>query len=250
MNFCITGATSGLGRFLLEKLLRNSNYNFFLISRNKEELKIIKDKYPSTKIYHANLSDLNTTKEIANKIVEESGGKIDVFICNAAEGSFGFLSDIPVENFIKDINVNYLSHLILIKAFYPLMVSRNFGHIINISSGTAIFGLKSTSSYSASKSSIQNLIEVIYFENLNKNIFPKNIFPGSIDTNFDKKNKHYGKFEETSFIRKKNTEIIANKIVKNIFSKKLNIFYQPSPMISFVLKTFPFLEKWRRFISD
>ena len=73
MNFCITGATSGLGRLLLERLLRNSNYNFFLISRNKEELRVIKENYPSTKIYHADLSDLNKTKEIANKIVEESG---------------------------------------------------------------------------------------------------------------------------------------------------------------------------------
>ncbi len=250
MNFCITGATSGLGRLLLERLLRNSNYNFFLISRNKEELRVIKENYPSTKIYHADLSDLNKTKEIANKIVEESGSKVDVFICNAAEGSFGSLSDVPTENFIKDINVNYLSHLILIKTFYPLMLSKNFGHIINISSGAAVFGLKNTSSYSASKSSIQNLIEAIYFENLNKNIFSKNIFPGSIDTDFDKKNKYYGKFEKISFIRKKNTEIIANKIVRSIFSKKLNIFCQPSPIVSFVLKAFPFLEKWRRFISN
>ena len=38
MNFCITGATSGLGRNLFEKLAKNSQYNFFLVSKNKHEL--------------------------------------------------------------------------------------------------------------------------------------------------------------------------------------------------------------------
>ena len=116
------------------------------------------------------------------------------------------------------------------------MISKNFGHIINISSGTAIIGLKNTSSYSASKSSMQNLIESLYFENIKKNIYPKNIFPGSIDTNFDQKNKFYGNNEKINIIKKKNTNIIADRIVKNMFSKKLNIFCQPSPRLSIVLK--------------
>ena len=97
---------------------------------------------------------------------------------------------------------------------------------------------------------MQILIESMHMENINNNIYAKNIFPGLINTDFENKNQYYNKKEKNSPFKKKETNLIANKIVKNIFSKKLNIFCQPSPMISFVLKTFPFLEKWRRFISD
>lgn len=248
MNFCITGVTSGLGKNLLEKLIINTNNKFFLISRNSKELEIIKNKYSNSKVYNHDLQDIENTKQIADKIKKDSNNNIDVLICNAAEGSFGNISEIPTNNFIKDISINYLSNVILIKSFYPLMISKNFGHIINISSGTAIIGLKNTSSYSASKSSMQNLIESLYFENIKKNIYPKNIFPGSIDTNFDQKNKFYGNNEKINIIKKKNTNIIADRIVKNMFSKKLNIFCQPSPRLSFVLKLFPFIEKLRRTI--
>ena len=48
--------------------------------------------------------------------------------------------------------------------------------------------------------------------------------------------------------KKKETNLIANKIVKNIFSKKLNIFCQLNPMVAFMIKLFPILEKLRKII--
>ena len=128
------------------------------------------------------------------------------------------------------------------------MKSRNFGHIINISTGAGIFGFEDSSSYSMSKSCMQILIESIHMENTNNNIHAKNIFPGFINTNFQKKNKYYKKKEKIYFFKKKETNIIANKIVKNIFSKKLNIFCQLGPILAFVIKLFPRIEKLRKII--
>ena len=42
MNFLITGATSGLGKELFNSLSKNSSYNFFLLSKNLDELNNIK----------------------------------------------------------------------------------------------------------------------------------------------------------------------------------------------------------------
>lgn len=39
MNFLITGASSGLGKELFNSLSKNSSYNFFLLSKNIDELK-------------------------------------------------------------------------------------------------------------------------------------------------------------------------------------------------------------------
>ena len=128
------------------------------------------------------------------------------------------------------------------------MKSRNFGHIINISSGAGIFGFKDSSSYSISKSCMQILIESMHIENISNNIYAKNIFPGLINTNFENKNKYYDKKEKIPFFKKKETHAIANKIIKNIFSKKLNIFCQLNPIVAFIIKLFPSLEKIRKII--
>ena len=248
MNFLITGATSGLGRALFQTLSEKKGNNFYLISRNKKELENIEKNNKNVKTYCLNLEDINKTKVIAKNIVQESQNKIDVLICNAAEGSFGDMQDVPLEKYIQNININFFSHLILIKEIYPLMKLNNFGHIINISSGAAILGIKGSSSYSASKSTMQVLMESMYYENLDKNIHPKNFFPGLINSNFDQKNKTYGNFEQPPLIKKKNIDVIAKIISKKLFKKNLNIFCQPSPFVAFIIKALPFLEKLRRLI--
>ena len=248
MNFLITGASSGLGKELFNSLSRNSSYNFFLLSKNIDELKKIKKINKQVRIYHLDLNEIEKTKTIANQILEDSQNKIDVIICNAAEGAFGTIDDIPTDKFLSNFNVNFFSHLILIKSIYPTMKLRNFGHIINISTGAGIFGFKDSSSYSISKSCMQILIESMYMENINNNIYAKNIFPGLINTDFENKNKYYNNKERISFFKKKETNLIANKIVKNIFSKKLNIFCQLNPMVAFIIKLFPILEKLKKII--
>ena len=248
MNFLITGATSGLGKELFNSLSKNPSYNFFLISKNIDELNKIKEIKKEIKIYHLDLNETKKTEIISNQILKDSLNRIDVIICNAAEGTFGSISEIPTDKFLSNFNINFFSHLILIKSIYPTMKSRNFGHIINISTGAGIFGFEDSSSYSISKSCMQILIESIHMENINNNIHAKNIFPGFINTNFESKNKYYNKKEKISFFKKKETNIIANKIVKNIFSKKLNIFCQLSPIFAFAIKLFPRLEKIRKII--
>ena len=239
MNFCITGATSGLGRNLFEKLAKNSQYNFFLVSKNKHELEKLKNQNKNTKVYLLDLQNVENTKAIANQIEEDSNKRIDVLICNAAIGSFGSLSDVPDDQFVKDINVNFLSHLILIKKFYSMMRLNNFGHILNISSGASVVGLKNASSYSASKSSMQTLIESLYFEIVSKQI-------SLIDTDFSKKNNLFGKAEKIPIIKKKNVDKISEIIIKNMFSKKLNVFCQFSPRLAFIIKSFPIIEVIRK----
>ena len=128
------------------------------------------------------------------------------------------------------------------------MKLKNFGHIINISSGAGVFGFKDTSSYSISKSCMQILIESIHMENINNNIYAKNIFPGLMNTNFENKNKYYNNKERVFFLKKKETNLIADKIIKNIFSKKLNIFCQLNTITAFIIKLFPILEKIRKII--
>jgi len=249
MNYLITGATSGLGNELFKNLSLNLSDTFYLISKNESILNSDEFNKDNVKAYHANMRDIVKIQDVANNILRDSGNSIDVLICNAAEGSFGGVHEVPTEDYINNINTNFLSHLILIKSVYPHMKKKKFGHIVNISSGASIFGFTNTSSYSASKSCMQILIESMYMENLKNNIHAKNIFPGLIDTDFDNKNKIYSKIDKIPIFKKRKKNEIAKKILTKIFSKKLNVFCQLNPFLAFLIKVFPIIERLRKFIS-
>ena len=244
MNFLITGANSGIGFELLKILSQNKRNNFFIISKINTNIK----QFKNVKFYKMNLNSEENTKKIAKKIIKDSSGKIDVIVCNAAEGTFGPVNKVNINDFKKNYITNFFSHLILIKSILPYMIKKNNGHIVNIASGAGIYGFENLSSYALGKSSLQILIETIYEENLKNNIFAKNIFPGLTKTNFINKNKSLLK-KNVYKIQGKNKKLIANIIAKNIFSKKLNIFCQTITRVSFLIKIFPFLNSLKRIIE-
>tara|TARA_X000000950_G_scaffold289268_1_gene411437 strand:- start:6758 stop:7492 length:735 start_codon:yes stop_codon:yes gene_type:complete len=244
MNFIITGANSGIGLEILKILSKNSNYKFFLIIREDKNIKHFKN----SKFYKVDLKDLKKVEKVSKKIIKDSRGKIDVVICNAAQGTFGPVEKIKLIDYKNDLRANFFSNLILIKSFLPFMVKKKYGHIVNIASGTGIFGFENSSSYALGKSNMQILIETIYQENLKNNVYSKNIFPGLTNTNFFKKNKYLAKKYKNTSIGQ-NKEFIANEIVKNIFSKKINIFCQFKTRMAFWIKIFPKLNNLKKLIS-
>ncbi len=230
MNILITGSTSGLGQEIFNELKKNKKNKFFLISRNS------KLKKKNVRSYNLDLSNYKMLNNKIKQILKDSKNKIDLIICNAAQGVFGNIDEIKMNEYKKDLDVNFFSHLLIIKSFIPYMKKQKYGHIINISSGAAIVGLERSSSYSVSKSCMQTLIESIHPELIKYNIYSKNIFPGPTKTNFFKKNK-YIKHKINS--KGQNVKKISALIVQNLFKKRINIFCQKKTMASYVIKAFP-----------
>ena len=217
MNILITGTTSGLGKEIFSELKKDKKNKFFLLSRN------VKAKDEKVITYNLDLSNYKLLTKKIKQIVRDSKNKIDLIICNAAQGVFGDIDQIKMNDYKKDMDVNFFSHLLIIKSFIPLMKKNKYGHIVNISSGAAIVGLKKSSSYSISKSCMQILIESIHPELIKHNIYTKNIFPGPTRTNFFKKNKY---IRHKSTNKGESAKKISKIIIKNLFKKKINIFCQ------------------------
>ena len=232
MNILITGASSGLGKEIFNELKKNKRNFFFLINRKTK----IKGK--NVKNYNVNLSNHKLLKDKIKKVMTDSKKKIDLIICNAAQGVFGYVDEIKINEFKNDMDVNFYSHLLIIKSFLPFMKKNRYGHIINISSGAGIIGLKKSSSYSVSKSCMQIVIESIHHELVKYNIFAKNIFPGPTRTNFTQINK-YIKHKVNMTVA--NVTKISKIIIKNLYKKKINIFCQKKTFGAFLIKIFPHL---------
>jgi short-subunit dehydrogenase len=235
MNIIITGGLSGLGYNLVKILSENEENKIFILSREREHISTFNS---NVEILFCDINLIDKVDYNFKKIVEITNNQIDILICNAAiSNSNSYLNEISFESFKKVINNNFISHVYLIKKILPIMLNRNNGHIVNISSGTGIFGIQKLSAYSCSKSALQSLFESLHFEYKKNNIYFKNFFPGMIDTNFEKKNNILNNLD---LYKKKDPFKAAQYISKNIMSKKLNNFYQFKTIFAFLLKIYPF----------
>ena len=234
MNIIITGGLSGLGCNLAKILSENKKNKIFILSKEKEHNNIFNS---NVEILSCDINSFDKVDDRFEKIILSTNNQIDILICNAAISNSNFdLNEISFEDFHKVINNNFISHVYLIKKTLPIMLSKNKGHIINISSGAGIFGMQKLSAYSSSKSALQSLFEALHFEYKDKNIYFKNFFPGMIKTDFDKKNNI---INDNRLYKKKDPFEAAKFISNNILSKKLNNFYQIKTIVAFILKLIP-----------
>lgn len=222
-NFLITGANSFLGSHLLTKLDKKfSDTNFYLVTR--KEFRFFSDTSQKNNFFYFNcdLVNKNQVSQTINKILEQSNNKIDYLIFLAISKTNENFEDINEEKIERDLDINVLSTLNFVKKILPSMILQNSGHIINISSGTGICGLGNASIYSMSKSAIQTFMESLNDELNSKEVYVKNFFTGVLTKN--------------------NINFISKKILKNIETKKLNIFIQNYPYFAFLIKLFPRLK--------
>lgn len=190
----ITGASSGIGKFLKEEFEKKEIV--ISLSRKQEKTDF---SYPCDV---ANLESIND----AFKFIQQKYGRIDILINNAGYGVCGVTELLP-ENAIKEnFDVNFFGLLNCIKKALPLM--NNKSKIFNINSACALFPLPFRSIYCASKSASHMLSLSMRMELLKYGIEVVSICPGDIKTNFSKNRIIF----EDENIRSHNLKKTLNKI--------------------------------------
>lgn len=178
MNIVITGGTSGIGKALSEKFLKQGA-NVIVLARSVKDEKGIK----------CDLSDEADVKKAFMEI-EKKFGRIDILINNAGYGISGATELISSDEAKKIFDVNFFGTLFCIQNALPLM--QKGGKIINISSACAFFALPFRALYCASKSAVSMLSSSIRMELCTAGIQVCAICPGDIKTNFTKNRiKHF-----------------------------------------------------------
>lgn len=206
----ITGATSGFGWAAAIRFAKEGN-DIIITGRRKERLSLLEKEISRFNIRNLSLNfDVRNRDEVLSVVndLPEDWKKIDVLVNNA--GLAAGLSHIDVgdpDDWDRMIDTNVKGLLYVTRAVSPLMVARNTGHIINISSIAGKEVYENGNVYCASKYAVEALSRSMRIDLLKHNIKVTNIAPGMAETEF-------------SLVRFHGDEEKANAVYKGIKALK------------------------------
>lgn len=108
---------------------------------------------------------------------------LDVLVnCAGVYGPIGLTHEVPVDEWVRAVEVNLFGTLHCCRAVLPTMVAQRNGSIINMSGGGATAPLPRFSAYAVSKAAVVRLTETLAEEVAPHAIRVNAIAPGAIDT--------------------------------------------------------------------
>ena len=163
----VSGASSGLGR---ELALGLKGVDVYVIQgRDERELnntrELILTQQPEAKVFVvlADLSDLNSTKSLVQRI-ETLNIDFDKVILNAGGGDFGFFKDQGIEKLISCINLNIVSNTVLLHHFLTRPTRQKPIDVLVISSHAAFMRIPRFAVYASSKTYLLQLCKALNLE--------------------------------------------------------------------------------------
>jgi uncharacterized protein len=184
----ITGSSSGIGRQAAIDFADNGAQTIILASRSKSKLeeleRIIGSDFSSeVLVYPIDVSKEADVLRMGREILDKFE-YIDILVNNAGFGIYNKVQDQEIEE-IKSITfTNYLGMVYCIKVFLDSMIERRSGHIINVASVAASFGVAGLASYCASKYAMMGFSESLYHELYGSGVGITVVSPIGVKTNF------------------------------------------------------------------
>ena len=226
----ITGASSGIGKAVAEKFAKE-NWKVAISARREELLnEMAKDK--NIFAYPTDVTDQDKIQETFNKILKDFG---NIDLCIFSSGTYERKSEkgLNVGNIKKVMEVNFLGVVSCVKTVQEYFQNKKSGHISIVSSPVGYRGLPKSSGYTASKASLNNFTQGIYFDFKRFDVRVTLISPGFIKTALTDKNEF-----KMPFL--KNTSYAAEKIYDGLINKKAFEIIFPPP-IALIYKIFQIL---------
>lgn len=182
----VTGSSSGIG--LESALLQARNgYITYATMRSPEKDTSIKAAVQNEglpiRVIPLDVTDDNSVKNAVDHIISEAG-RIDALVNNAGYSLGGALEDLSMEEIKSQYETNLFGLIRVTHAVLPTMRKQRSGRILNISSGSGIFGFPGISAYVSTKFAVEGLSESIAYELEPFGIKVILIEPGFIKTNF------------------------------------------------------------------
>ena len=182
----ITGASSGIGKQVAIDFAKKHVKGLAIVARNRDRLNElaleIQDKCECL-VCPCDVSDKSAVVSMARNVLEKFGN-IDVLVNNAGYGILGKVEAQSVEEIEAVTATNYLGMIYCTKAFLSSMLARKNGHIVNVASLAASFGIPGLAAYCGSKFAMLGFSESLSHELRGTGVGITVVSPVGVRTNF------------------------------------------------------------------
>lgn len=168
-NVLVTGGANGIGKLMGLKCLQEGAANLIIWDINEENLEKTQKEfnskgYKNVSTYVVDVSNINDIEKSATEVLLEIGN-IDILFNNAGivAGKKKFW-EYTANDIEKTIQINVSGVMHVTRVFMKDMIKQRKGHIINISSASALIGLPQGSVYASSKWAVLGWSESLRME--------------------------------------------------------------------------------------
>lgn len=209
----ITGASSGIGK-ATALAFAEAGIHVGLLSRSQEKLEVVAQKSRAfgveAKAYALDLAEIEQIKPKISAIAADFG-LIDILVNNAGMAYTAALSDTPLSDWQRVIDLNLTGVFQCIQGILPMMRDRKQGTIINVVSiaGQQVF--PDWGAYCVSKFGLMALSKTLAAEERARGIRVTAICPGAVNTPIWDTDTVQADFDRSAMLT---PEIVAQSILQ------------------------------------
>ncbi|MFS0884556.1 SDR family oxidoreductase [Aeromicrobium sp. 179-A 4D2 NHS] len=182
----VTGATGGIGS-ATARVLGRERARLVLTDRDQAALDALADalRAEGAEVLLARAADLTdpaAVRRLADE-VHATHGSVDVVLNVAGISAWGTIETLTEDHWRRMLDVNLMGPVHVLSAFVPPMIAAGRGgHVVNVASAAALFGLPWHAAYSASKFGLRGVSEVLRFDLRRHRIGVSLVCPGAVAT--------------------------------------------------------------------
>ncbi|MDQ5835947.1 MAG: SDR family NAD(P)-dependent oxidoreductase [Acidobacteriota bacterium] len=179
----ITGANRGLGRALAVACAEAGASEVVAGARRPEELESLAGFVGArAKITPVRL-DVTSDEDVS---AAAASGRVDVLVNNAGVAVYGGVLKAGMEEIRREIEINYLGALRMVRAFAPAMVEQGDGLIVNVASILGKVSAPVYGTYCATKAALLSLSQSLRGDLAGSGVRVIAVLPGTIDTDMSR----------------------------------------------------------------
>lgn len=179
----ITGGSRGIGEAIVR--LATGKYKVaFTYNTNEARAKALAQEVGAS-AYPCDVSSSQSVENMIDNVVRDFG-RIDLLVNNAGIAEDKLFQDITDNDWRRMMGVNLDGTFFVTRAVVPMMISNEFGRIVNVASMWGTDGASMETHYSASKAGVIGLTKALSKELAPSHITVNAVAPGAVDTDMMK----------------------------------------------------------------
>ncbi|MCX7655961.1 MAG: SDR family oxidoreductase [Treponemataceae bacterium] len=183
MRALVTGGSRGIGKAIVEELVKNDYEVFFTYNSHEKEASDLVFSLGESKVKAIKCSvDSDDDLEKVYAIVCGQNNSIDLLVNNAGITKDNYFALMGLDSFELVVNTNLMGAVRVTHRFLKKMISLKSGTIINIASIGGIMGPEGQTNYAASKGGIIAFTKALAREVGKYNIRVVGVAPGYVKT--------------------------------------------------------------------